>query len=212
MALFQKRPELGSSIRFTTYGMNKQLLIVGLGNPGEEYDLTRHNIGFHCLDAFAAKLYFDAWVNKKDLKCLMAKQTINETTVLLCKPQTFMNLSGEAVQALCHFYKIQPSDVIVIQDELDIDFGKIRLGTGGSSAGHNGIKSITKLLGTEDYGRVRVGIGPKTHQQMETSDFVLQKFSTDQRANLPKLIKEVNAILSEYVYGAGRVTETRNFL
>lgn len=211
MALFQKRPELGSSIRFTTYGMNKNLLIVGLGNPGKEHDLTRHNTGFYCLDAFAKKMGFDDWVHKKDLQCLMTKQTVNETAVYLCKPQTFMNLSGETVQALCHFYKIQPSDVVVVQDELDLDFGKIRLGTGGSSAGHNGIKSVTKLLGTEDYGRVRIGIGPKTPEQIDSADFVLQKFSGDQQADLPKLAKEVNAILSEYVYGAPRTAETRSF-
>lgn len=212
MALFQKRPELGASIRFTTYGMNKTLLIVGLGNPGAEYDLTRHNVGFACVDALATKLDFDDWMHKKDLQCLMTKQTINETAVYLCKPQTFMNLSGEAVQALCHFYKIQASDVVVVQDELDIDFGKIRLGTGGSSAGHNGIKSITKLLGTEEYGRVRIGIGPKTPEQIDSADFVLQKFSSDQQADVPKLTKEVNAILSEYIYGASRTTETRTFL
>ncbi|MBP9852635.1 aminoacyl-tRNA hydrolase [Candidatus Saccharibacteria bacterium] len=192
--------------------MNKQLLLVGLGNYGPEYDLTRHNIGFYCLDSFAQKLGFDGWVNKKDLKCLMTKQTIGETTVFLCKPQTYMNLSGEAVQALAQFYKIQPSDVIAVQDELDIDFGKIRLGTGGSSAGHNGIKSITKLLGTETYGRVRVGIGPKVPEQIDSADFVLQKFSSEQQADLPKLAKEVNATLSEYVYGAPRAAETRSFL
>lgn len=212
MALFQKRPDLGSSIRFTTYGMNKSLVIVGLGNPGVEYELTRHNVGFACLDSLANKLSFEGWVNKRDFKCLVTKQTINETVVYLCKPQTFMNQSGEAVQALANFYKIQHSDIVVVHDELDIDFGKIRLGVGGGSAGHNGIKSISKSLGTEEYGRVRVGIGPKQPEQIDSADFVLQKFNTEQLADMPKLTKEVNAVLSEYIYGSPRNAETRNFL
>ena len=211
MALFQKRPEVGERINYTTFGLNKTLLIVGLGNPGEEYEHTRHNVGFMALDDFAEKNNFDPWINKKDFKCLYTSQTMNDTRVVLCKPTTFMNLSGEAVQAIANFYKIQPVSVIVVHDELDVNFGQIRLRRGGSAAGHNGIKSVTKLLGEEDYGRVRIGIGPKKPEQIDSADFVLQDFSKAEQAELPALTREVTAILSEYAYGASITPETRSF-
>ncbi len=212
MALFVKRPELGSRLSFTTYGMNKSLLIVGLGNPGKEYDGTRHNVGFYCLDEFARKNDFPSWVNKTDMKCLSAVKTVGDTRVILCKPQTFMNLSGEAVQAIFHFYKLSLDQVIVVHDEIDVDFGQIRTRLGGSSAGHNGIKSVTKLLGSPDYGRVRVGIGPKTPPQIDSADYVLQKFSEAEQGDLPKLTREMNALLSEYAYGSPLTPDTRGFL
>lgn len=211
MALFQKRPEVGHGITFTTYGMNKTLLIVGLGNIGSEYDNTRHNVGFACLDEFASKNDFSAWINKTDLKCQISQATLGETRVFICKPTTFMNLSGEAVQAVAHFYKIQPEHTIVVHDELDIDFGQIRMRMGGSSAGHNGVKSVTKHIG-ENYGRIRIGIGPKNPEQIESADFVLQKFNSHETELLPKLKREVSAILSELAYGASLTSETRSFL
>ena len=211
MALFQKRPEVGHGITFTTYGMNKTLLIVGLGNIGDEYVGTRHNIGFACVDEFARKNDFAPWVNKTDFKCQITQTTLGETRIILCKPTTLMNLSGEAVQAIAHFFKIQLDKIIVVHDELDIDFGQVRLRMGGGSAGHNGVKSLTKHLG-EGYGRVRVGIGPKTPEQMDSADFVLQKFSAAEAKDLPKLTREVAAILSELAYGAPLNPETRSFL
>lgn len=211
MALFQKRPEVGHGITFTTYGMSKSLLIVGLGNVGPEYAGTRHNIGFDCVDEFARKNGFTPWINKTDLKCQVSSATIGDTKAYLCKPTTFMNLSGEAVQAVAHFYKVQPDRIIVIHDEIDINFGQIRLRVGGSSAGHNGIKSVTKHIG-ENYGRIRIGIGPKSPEQIDSADFVLQKFSAKEAANLPKLKREVSAILSELSYGSPLNPETRNFL
>lgn len=211
MALFVRRPDTGSRINFTTVGMNKTLLVVGLGNPGEEYDGTRHNAGFICLDEFARKNSFDPWVNKKDLKCLLTSQTIGDTRVMLVKPQTFMNLSGEAVQAVVHFYKISPEQIVVVHDELDVNFGQIRCRIGGSAAGNNGIKSVSQHIG-EEYGRVRVGIGPKTPEQIDAADFVLQDFNKTEQENLPALTREVNAILSEYAYGSAVTAETRSFL
>lgn len=211
MALFVKRPELGSRISFTTYGMNKTFLFIGLGNPEQSYDGTRHNIGFACLDEFARKNHFDPWVEKKDLKSHITQATLNDARVILCKPQTFMNLSGEAVQAVAHFYKIPDDSIIVIHDEIDIPFGQIRLRMGGSSAGHNGIKSVSQHIG-ENYGRVRIGIGPKKPAQIDSADFVLQKFSDKEQAALPKLTREVSSVLSEYAYGAPVTAETRSFL
>ena len=212
MALFVKRPELGSRLSFTTYGMNKSLLMVGLGNPGAEYAGTRHNVGFTCLDEFARKNDFPSWVHKTDMRCLTAVQTLGDTRVILCKPQTFMNLSGEAVQAIFHFYKLALEHLVVVHDELDVDFGQIRLRRGGASAGHNGIKNIIKMPGSEDYGRVRVGVGPKTPTQIDSADFVLQKFSASEQGDLPKLTRETTAILSELAYGTPLTPETRNFL
>jgi PTH1 family peptidyl-tRNA hydrolase len=191
MALFQKRPEVANRINYTSFGLNKTLLIVGLGNPGEEYAGTRHNIGFKSVDEFARKNNFDPWATKKDLQCEITQATLNDTRVLLCKPTTFMNLSGEAVQAITHFYKISAEQLIVVHDELDINFGQ--------------------LMG-EQYGRVRIGIGPKLPAQMDTADFVLQDFSKTEQTKLPALLREVTAVLSEYAYGSAIAAETRSFL
>ena len=212
MAWLQKRPQVSNPTMFYTVGLNKTVLLVGLGNPGKEYDLTRHNIGFYCLDAFVDKTDdMEAWMQKRDFKCLLSSGRVGDTRVIAIKPTTFMNLSGEAVQAVAGFYKVAPEHIAVIHDELDIDFGQIRLRMGGSSAGHNGVKSVTQHI-TEGYGRVRIGVGPKTPEQMDSADFVLQKFSADEQAQLPNLSREVNAILSEYLYGAELPHDTRNFL
>ena len=211
MALFQKRPDVGSRISYASIGLNKTLLIVGLGNPGEEYADTRHNVGFMCLDEFARLNNFDSWINKKDLKCLLASSMLGDTKVLLCKPTTFMNLSGEAVQAITHFYKLQTDNIVVVHDELDVNFGQLRMRVGGSAAGNNGIKSISQHIG-ENYGRVRVGIGPKKPAQIDAADFVLQDFDKTEQDNLPALTREVSAILSEYAYGSPMTAETRSFL
>jgi PTH1 family peptidyl-tRNA hydrolase len=212
MALFQRRPEADKPLAYTTtYGMTKSLLIVGLGNPGEEYEGSRHNVGFMCLDYFAAKNDFGSWQTKKDLKSEVTVQTLGDTRVILCKPQTFMNLSGEAVQAVQRFYKLTNARTVVVHDELDINFGQIRLRVGGSPAGNNGIKSVSQHIG-EDYARVRVGIGPKKPEQMDTADFVLQDFGKAEQANLAAMQREVAAILSEYAYGAAFTAETRSFL
>lgn len=211
MALFQRRPQASDMLKYYTLGQNKTVLIVGLGNPGTEYEQTRHNIGFACLDAFAKANNFDPWIDKKDLKCQTTSGQLGETRVILCKPTTFMNLSGEAAQAIAHFYKIPAGQTVVVYDEIDIPFGQIRSRMGGSSAGHNGVKSLIQHLG-EDFGRVRIGIGPKTHEKMDSADFVLAKFSSEQQAQLKNLTQEANAILSEYIYGGQLPHETRNFL
>lgn len=194
-----------------TLSAQKTLVIVGLGNPGDEYSNTRHNIGSACLDAFAQDTDFQPWILKKDLKCLYTQQTLGQTRVILVKPTTFMNNSGEAVQAVCNFYKIAANNIIVVHDELDITFGQIRCRVGGGAAGHNGIKSVTQHIGG-DYGRVRIGIGPKEPEQIDSADFVLAPFSANQRSHLKSLTREVTAILTETVYGDGHLPhETRSF-
>ncbi|MEO8105099.1 MAG: aminoacyl-tRNA hydrolase [Candidatus Saccharibacteria bacterium] len=215
MSWLQKRTQVGDSIQFYTVGLSKTIVIVGLGNPGRDYDLTRHNVGFFCIDEFVTKNEeMQGWVERKDLKCTVSQGRFGETTVYALKPTTFMNLSGEAVQAFSNFYKIPAEHTIVIHDELDIDFGQIRLRVGGGSAGHNGIKSVTQHFGEgTNYGRIRIGIGPKIPIQIDSSDFVLQKFSAEQQSQLSNLALEVNAILSEYIYGGQALpVETRTFI
>jgi PTH1 family peptidyl-tRNA hydrolase len=211
MALFQKRPSFNDNIQFYTLGQNKTVLVVGLGNIGKQYDNTRHNIGFAAVDHFASTNEFPAWIAKKDLKCHLASHTLGDTRVILIKPTTFMNLSGEAVQATAAFYKIDPEKIVVVHDELDIPFGQIRTRIGGSSAGHNGVKSVTQQMG-EQYGRVRIGVGPKDHPEQDSADFVLARFAKEQEAQLPDLLRESSAILSEYVYGGQLLAETRSFI
>ncbi|HVC36579.1 MAG TPA: aminoacyl-tRNA hydrolase [Candidatus Dormibacteraeota bacterium] len=212
MAWLQKRPQTSEAVQFYTLGQNKTILLVGLGNPGSKYNLTRHNSGFMCLDYFVTKTdSLSDWIDKKDLHCVLSSGRLGDSQVIAIKPSSFMNLSGQAVQATANFYKIPPDRIVVVHDELEINFGQIRSRTGGSSAGHNGIKSISDLIG-EDYGRIRVGIGPKTPDQIDSATFVLQQFSDQEKKQLPLLYREVNAILSEYIYGGQLTHETRNFL
>lgn len=211
MALFQRKPQTSDPKTFYTLGLNRTLLVVGLGNPGPEYELTRHNVGFLALDHFVSKAEMSDWIEKKDLKCLFSSGQIGESKVIAIKPTTFMNLSGEAAHLAANFYKIHPDNITVIHDELDVDFGQIRLRKGGSAAGHNGIKSVSQHLG-EGYNRIRIGIGPKRPEQIKSEDFVLQKFSDEEQSQLPNLCREVNAILSEYIYGTELPHDTRYFL
>ncbi len=201
MALFdRKRSSYESVAPLYTLGSSQTLLVVGLGNIGSEYTNTRHNLGFLVLDKYQTTHDFSGWTNKKDLHCEIATGQIGSTRVILVKPTTFMNNSGEAVQKIQKFYQIYNTSTLVIHDELDIDFGTIRSRVGGSSAGHNGIKSLSELLG-EDYGRIRVGIGPKTHEKMDSADFVLQDFSVEQSKLLPKIINEVCNMIDERTTG-----------
>ena len=212
MAWLQKRPQVSEAIQFYTLGLNKTVLIVGLGNIGAEYDQTRHNIGFACLDAFVvANPELGGWVEKKDLKCHLVSGQLGQTRVIAIKPTTFVNLSGEAVQNVLNFYKIPLESVVAVYDELAIDFGHIRTRVGGESAGHNGVKSIMEVAG-EGFGRVRVGIGPKKPAQIGTADFVLQKFAKKELDQMPALTREVNAILSEYAFANDLPHETRSFV
>jgi peptidyl-tRNA hydrolase, PTH1 family len=209
MALFQKKPQVSSSAPLYTLGLNKTLLIVGLGNIGKKFDGTRHNIGFAAVDSFATSQNFDAWMEKKDMKCHITTQTIGSSRVIVIKPTTLMNLSGEAIQAVAHFYKVPNQQIVVVHDELDIPFGSIRTRIGGSAAGNNGIKSAIQHIG-EDFGRLRVGIKAKT--PMSAADFVLAKFSKEEQAHMPALYKETTAILTEFVYGGQLLAETRDFI
>ena len=212
MGLFVKKTDFETHAIQYTVGENITILIVGLGNPGDKYVDTRHNIGFKIIDHFAKKQGFDNWILKKDLHSYQASKTIGSARIILCKPTTYMNESGRAVKEMQHFYKIDNAKTLVAYDDLDIHFGQIRTRVGGSSAGHNGIKSVTNACG-EDYGRMRVGIGEKKHHKMETNDFVLGKFKPYETEHIPALLQESNAILSEYAHSNGELLpETRSFI
>lgn len=212
MALFQKKPIVESSAPLYQLGLETTVLIVGLGNVGKEYVKTRHNIGFEVLDHFARKQDFDQWILKKELKCALTSKTIGSARTILIKPTTYMNNSGEAVRAVQHFYRIPNDKTLVVHDELDINFGQIRLRQGGSDAGNNGLKSIIQH-GGEDTKRVRVGIGPKKPPQIDSADFVLGKFNKAEEKQLPYLLQEANSILSEFAHGKGDLPhETRTFI
>lgn len=210
MALFHRKEKDSSSIPYYTFGMHKSLLIVGLGNVGEAYQHTRHNLGFAAVDHFAQAHDFPDWKEKKELRCFITKQTFGDVQVVLMKPTTLMNNSGLAVQAVSRFYKLQPVSVVVVHDELDVPFGQIRMRVGGGSAGHNGVKSVIQHIGAE-FGRVRIGIGGNRPQQMDHSDYVLGKLSKAELAEMGNLQRECTSILTEYVYRGELLSETRSF-
>jgi PTH1 family peptidyl-tRNA hydrolase len=212
MAFLQKRPQTGDSIQYFTLGQNKTILLVGLGNIGKEYGGTRHNVGFACLEYFISRTEeMGNWIDKKDLKCHISTGRAGDTRVIAIKPTTLMNLSGEAVQLVTNFYKIAPQNTTLIHDELDIDFGNIRTRVGGSAAGHNGVKSVINLF-DEATGRIRIGIGPKHPEQMDSSDFVLGQFSKEEAGQLPIMYREVAALMSEYLYSGQLPADTRSFI
>ena len=149
-------------------------LIVFLGNPGPRYEMTRHNAGFMAADAMAKEKNVN--INKARFKALTATCDIGDESVLLMKPQTFMNLSGDAVSQAVKFYKIPPEHVIVVSDEISLPIGKLRIRTKGSAGGHNGLKDIIAKLGTDGFPRIRIGVGAPPHPDYDMADWVLSSF------------------------------------
>lgn len=174
-------------------------LIIGLGNPGEEYKNHRHNIGFIIIDKLAQNLSLKFDNNKK--KSLFTRTKYNNTDIILLKPQTFMNLSGESAIYISKFFNVKPEDIIVVYDDMDIPFGTFRIKKGGSSGGHNGIKSLIAQLQTDDFIRVRVGIGRPSFGK-KVNDYVLSSFSKSERENIDNdlgenVIEAIKTILFE---------------
>ena len=157
-------------------------IVVGLGNPGDKYKITRHNAGFLALDHISEKC--GATIDRSKHKALVGEATIGGKRVLLMKPQTFMNLSGEAVASAASFYKIAPENVIVIFDDISLDVGRLRVRRDGSAGGHNGIKSIIEHLGTDKFPRIKVGVGQKPHPDFDLADWVLSEFGKEDRVKL----------------------------
>jgi PTH1 family peptidyl-tRNA hydrolase len=160
-------------------------IIVGLGNPGPNYRAHRHNIGFQCVDLFAERHHID--LKKMQLKAMIGEGWVSQAglrqRVLLVKPLTFMNASGEAVAALANYYKAEPEDIIVVHDDIDLPHGKLRLRMGGSSGGQNGIKSIMARLGTPEFPRIKVGMG-RPPGRMDAAAFVLQNFTSTEETEI----------------------------
>ena len=168
------------------------LLFVGLGNPTQDSENNRHNVGFKIIDSINKK--FGLSKQKPKFKGLLTTGNIGDQKVYAIKPLTFMNNSGICIRELIEYFKIDAEDVVVFHDDLDIEFGKIKAKFGGSSAGHNGIASIDKFIG-KDYSRVRVGIGkPKT--KMEISDYVLQNFDEEETLGIDKISKNITESIS----------------
>lgn len=166
--------------------------IVGLGNPGKKYALTRHNIGFMCLDHFAGEKGITFSMSNK-FKGEVAK--VKDT--ILLKPHTFMNLSGESVRAITEYYDIEVEDVLVVYDDLDLDVGATRLRPKGGSGGHNGIKSLIQHLGSNEFKRVRIGIDK--NPMIATADYVLGQFSKESKPIIKEAIVKTNNILSDFM-------------
>src|SRR3989344_5317718 len=207
MGLFQKKP-VAVTLPLYTIGNIRTVLVLGLGNPGKQYGGTRHNIGFEVLDQFAAANDFPGWTTRKDLKCQLTVANLGENPGILCKPATFMNLSGEAMQAVQHFYRVYNHQTLAVYDELAIPFGQLRTRLGGSDAGHNGVKSLIQHLG-DDFGRLRIGIGSDLAEKKDAADFVLTKFTKREQAIVPKIIQEANALVTEYIFSGSLPHDTR---
>lgn len=173
-------------------------IIAGLGNPTDKYDKTRHNVGFDTIDLLAKDL--GVTMGKSIFKALIGKTMIGSEKVLLVKPLTFMNLSGNAIRAIMHFYKINVSKLVVIYDDVDLDVGRLRIRKKGSAGGHNGMKSIIAQVGSEEFCRIRVGIGHRP-EEIDMINYVLGRFSKEDRAQvedaMDRAAKAAKAIVTD---------------
>lgn len=174
-------------------------LLVGLGNPGNQYENTRHNVGFLVADELAERQ--NAPIQRLKFKALTNLLTISGEKVLVMKPVTYMNLSGEAVRQAVDFYKIPPERVLVVSDDTALAVGRLRIRKGGSAGGHNGLKNIIQHLGTDQFPRVRVGVGEKPHPDYDMADWVLGKFQGEDKKAIDQAVKRaadaVECILAE---------------
>jgi len=177
-------------------------IIIGLGNPGKEYEETRHNVGFMLIDNLQKKWLLPDFEFNKKFNSEISKGTIDGLDIMLVKPQSFMNLSGEAARSILDFYKLAPEDILVIHDDLDIVIGKYKIATDSSSAGHNGIKDLIEKLGTQAFTRIRVGIGEEKDGaivcRLGAHDFVLGKFKEEE-------IEKINSIKEKILEEIGKL-------
>lgn len=182
--------------------MSDSRLIVGLGNPGRDYVDTRHNAGFIVLDALAEQASA-VWKNASKFEAQVAQTCLSGRKVWLCKPQTYMNLSGRSVGRLCGFYKIPPAMTLVVVDDANLPFGRVRMKANGSSGGHHGLESVEGALGSQEFARQRIGIGREPGQR-ELRSHVLGRFDETERGPLAKVVEQcVRQIVCWAVDGAG---------
>lgn len=183
-------------------------LIVGLGNPGDEYIGTRHNLGFFEIEKLSSNESFTKWKLEKKFNAMLSSGEIVGEKVFLAKPHTFMNSSGASVAKITHYYKISPPDIIVIQDDLDLPLGALRISHNASSGGHKGIQSIIENIQSQEFIRLRIGIAGEKRGEISSEDYVLQKFSQEEK----NIIDSVTGLLVEAIettIGAG-VLEAMN--
>ncbi|WP_425363946.1 aminoacyl-tRNA hydrolase [Candidatus Tisiphia endosymbiont of Hybos culiciformis] len=172
-----KTCEYPSIIGGTNSSNQKNILVVGLGNPGKEYQNTRHNVGFIAID-YLSEYYKISWNTKSKFQAELAQGIIDGHKLLLAKPLTYMNLSGKAVQAICSYYNIKPANIFVLHDDIDLETGRIKYKLAGGSGGHNGLKSLDQCVGN-DYHRIRIGVG-RPVANGDVSDYVLAAFAKEQ--------------------------------
>ena len=184
-------------------------MIVGLGNPGKDYEKTRHNVGFRVTDLVASDL--NTKIDRLKFRALTRQVTHNGMKVLLVQPQTYMNASGAAVSALATYYKVPAERILVVFDDISLPVGKIRIRKDGSAGGHNGIKSIIQSLGTDKFPRVKVGVGAKPHPDYDLADWVLSKFSAQEEKDLaPALDNAAKASLLVLEQGTEKAASAFN--
>ncbi len=172
-------------------------LVAGLGNPGREYDMTRHNIGFHAIDYIADEL--GVKIKKLKYKSIYGEGIINGEKVLLVKPQTYMNLSGESVSEFAKFFKIPTENIIIISDDIALETGRIRIRKKGSAGGHNGLKNIIYMLNSENFNRIRIGVGAPSHPDYDLKDFVLGRFTKEEIPVLEDAIVKSHKAVKEII-------------
>ncbi len=184
-------------------------IVAFLGNPGIKYNGTRHNAGFMAADAMEKKLGVS--INKMRFKALTQTADIGEKKVLLMKPQTYMNLSGDAIVQAANFYKVPPERVIVVSDETALPIGRLRIRRGGSAGGHNGLKSVIARLGTDQFPRIRLGVGDKPHPDYDMADWVLSAFKGQDAADMELVAKKAADAVECYITeGADRAMNKFN--
>ncbi len=171
-----------------------EYIVAGLGNPGAKYEMTRHNVGFLAIDMLAMKQNKE--IKRLKFHALTYDAEIEGKKCLLMKPQTFMNNSGEAISEAARFYKIPPQNVIVLSDDISLDVGKIRIRRKGSAGGHNGLKSIIAHLGSEDFPRVKIGVGKKPNAYVDLADWVLGRFPKELEPQLKEALENADAAVS----------------
>ena len=208
----QKKINTPSVTSFYSLNSTPVYLVVGLGNPGEKYKLNYHNAGFLSIDDLVSKNN-SSWHLKNSFNAEVSEFYLNDNKIIGIKPNTFMNNSGDAVKKVLDFYKINLSNLIVVYDDFDLEFGTIRTRFDGSSGGHNGIESIINSIG-EKFNRIRIGIRSDTNAILSASDIVLKNFSKDEQLHFADLYKEVNSIIYEFVHSHSENinAETRSFI
>ncbi len=172
-------------------------LIVGLGNPGLQYENTRHNVGFMAADLFMKENGGE--FNKNKMQAVFGECKIGKNRILVAKPQTFMNNSGSAVSAIAKFYKIPTERIIIIFDDISLDVGKLRMRRKGSHGGHNGMRDIIELLGNDNICRIKIGVGAKPHPDYDLANWVLSKFPKEDTENLEKALQKASASIKEII-------------